>query len=77
MILEISLLVLAVLVIIAVEARDLLHAVIILGVGDILIAFIFIMMAAVDIAITQVAVGAALITFIFIVTIRKTSRMED
>jgi multicomponent Na+:H+ antiporter subunit B len=77
MILEISLLVLAILVIIAVESRDLLHAVIILGAGDALVAFIFLMMAAVDIAITQVAVGAALITFIFIVSIRKTSRMED
>ena len=77
MILEISLLVLAILVIIAVETKDILHSVIILGAGDMLVAFIFLMMAAVDIAITQVAVGAALITFIFIVAIRKTSRMED
>lgn len=76
MILEISLLVLAALSVAAVKTRDLVYAVILLAGADILLALGFYMLAAPDIALTQAAVAAGLTTFIFLIAINKTRRME-
>lgn len=62
---------------IAIHIKDLLFAVILLAIVDTALAALFFMMAAPDIAITQVAVCAALATFIFIITIYKTERREQ
>lgn len=76
MILEISLLVLAILTIAAVKTKDLVHAVILLAGADTVLALGFYMLAAPDIALTQVSVAAGLTTFIFLIAINKTRRME-
>ncbi len=76
MMLEIILIVTLVMSIIAVEMKDLLYAVIILGTVDLLAAVAFYFMAAPDIAITQVAVTAGLSVFIFVIVIGKTRRLE-
>lgn len=76
MMLEIILIVTLVMSIIAVEKKDLLYAVIILGAVDLLAAVAFYFMAAPDIAITQVAVTAGLSVFIFVIVIGKTRRLE-
>ncbi len=62
--------------IIAIRMKDLLYAVIVLAIVDLSLAALFFMLAAPDIAITQVAVCAALATFIFMITIHKTERRE-
>jgi uncharacterized MnhB-related membrane protein len=77
MIFEISLLGLVILTVVAIEMKDLLHAVIVLAAADALLALVFFMLAAPDIAITQVAVGAGLSTVIFVIAINKTRRMEE
>ena len=76
MILEIVLLVLLAMSIVAVELRDLLYAVIVLGTADILAAVAFYLMAAPDIALTQAAVTTGLTLFIFLIVIGKTRRLE-
>ena len=77
MIIEIVLLTMVIVSVMAVEMRDLLYAVILLGAVDFLAAVAFFFMAAPDIAITQVAVTAGLSVFIFVIVIGKTGRMED
>lgn len=62
--------------VIAIRMKDLLYAVILLGIVDLALAAIFLMLAAPDIAITQAAVTAGLGTFIFMITIYKTERRE-
>ncbi len=62
--------------IIAIHKKDLLHSVILLGIVNTSLAAIFFMLKAPDIAITQIAITAALETFIFIIAIHKTERRE-
>lgn len=76
MMLEAVLLALLAISIIAIEMRDLLFAVILLGSADLLAAVAFYLMAAPDIALTQVAVTAGLTVFIFLIVIGKTRRLE-
>jgi energy-converting hydrogenase B subunit D len=76
MMLEITLLVLAVLSVAAVRSRDLVYAVILLAGADVLLAAGFYLLAAPDIALTQAAVAAGLTTLIFLIAISKTRRME-
>lgn len=76
MILEALLLVLLAMSIIAIEMRDLLYAVILLGAADLLAALAFYLMAAPDIALTQASVTTGLTLFIFIIVIGKTRRLE-
>ena len=73
---EFLLLFILALAIIAIELKDLLFAVIVLGAADLLVAVAFFFMAAPDIAMTQVAVTTGLSVFIFMVVIHKTRRME-
>jgi energy-converting hydrogenase B subunit D len=76
MILESVLALVLVVSIIAIEMKDLLYAVILLGAADLLAAVAFFFMAAPDVAITQVAVTTALSVFIFVIVIGKTRRLE-
>lgn len=62
--------------ILAVEAKDLLHATYLLGGESICLAVVYFVLHAPDIAITQASVGAALCTALFIFVISKTGREE-
>jgi uncharacterized MnhB-related membrane protein len=76
MIFEIALVLLVIFTVAAVMIKDLVHAVILLAIADVLLAVAFYMMGAPDIALTQVAIVAGLTTFIFMIAISKTRRME-
>lgn len=76
MILELLIIIIAILTIVAVEKKDMVYAVIILGSADILLALVFFLLSAPDIAITQASIVAGLSTFIYILTIKKTERCE-
>jgi multicomponent Na+:H+ antiporter subunit B len=77
MLFESLFLALVVLSLISILLRDLILAVIILAGADVVLAVLFYLLAAPDIAITQVAVCAGVLTFIFVLTIKKTKRFEE
>lgn len=60
----------------AVYSRDLFNSALYLGASSILLATTFFILQAPDIAITEAAVGAALSTFLIIMTLSKTEREE-
>ena len=62
--------------IVALHLRDLLSAVIVMGVVDLIIAILFFVLQAPDVAITQAAVGAGLTTAIFVIAIIRSVRKE-
>jgi energy-converting hydrogenase B subunit D len=77
MIWQIDLIILTLLVICAVAAinvRDLLGAVVILGVYSFLMCVLWAEMGAVDVAFTEAAVGAGVSTILFIAAIFRTTR---
>ncbi|MEA2004005.1 MAG: hydrogenase subunit MbhD domain-containing protein [archaeon] len=76
MLLEILLALSITLSFIAIEQKDLVHSVLVLAGLDLVIAVIFYLLKAPDIALTQAAVCAGLMTFIFLITIYKTERFE-
>jgi uncharacterized MnhB-related membrane protein len=76
MILETSLVILAIVSVAVISLKDLLHAVIVMAGADAVLALIFFLLGAPDIAITQVAVTAGLTTIIFLIAIGRTKRME-
>lgn len=61
---------------IAIELKDLLYAVIVLGGASVTLAVIFYMLHAPDIAITQAAVGAGAATIFFVIAVSRTKRGE-
>lgn len=61
----------------AIRMKNLFYAVITLAVVDVLIAGVFYMMAAPDIAITQAAVASGLATFVFMLALGKTEKVEE
>ncbi len=61
----------------AVIQKDLLYAVLATGVISVVLSVFFYLLQAPDVAITEAAIGIALTTIIFIITIRNTSRNED
>ncbi len=63
--------------VLAVESKDLLHAVIFLAAMSILVSVEFYILQAPDVAITEAAVGAGLSTAIFVTAIMKTRRKEE
>ncbi|MFH1445017.1 MAG: hydrogenase subunit MbhD domain-containing protein [Nanoarchaeota archaeon] len=77
MIFEMLLVIMVGLVIVAVHLKDLIHAVIVLAAADVVMAVIFMLLAAPDVAITQAAIVAGLTTMIFVVAISKSLRMEE
>jgi len=62
---------------VAVNMRNLFYAVILLGVVEVMLAAIFYLMAAPDIALTQAAVSSGLSTFIFLLALGKTRKTEE
>lgn len=65
-----------VLCLIAIELKDLLYSVIVLTGASVSLAVIFYMLQAPDIAITQAAVGAGVMTVLFVIAISRTRRQE-
>ncbi|NPA35674.1 MAG: DUF4040 domain-containing protein [Chlorobi bacterium] len=61
----------------AVYQKDLLYAVIATGVISLALTGLFLVLQAPDVALTEAAIGVALTTIIFIITIRNTVRFED
>ncbi|RLD32921.1 MAG: hypothetical protein DRI73_06310 [Bacteroidetes bacterium] len=61
----------------AVVQKDLLVAVIATGVISLILAILFYLLQAPDVALTEAAIGVALTTIIFVITIRNTVRYED
>lgn len=61
----------------AVRSKDLLKAVIYLGVVSMCMAAVFLVLQAPDIAITEAAVNAGLSTLIYAIAIKKTKRHEE
>lgn len=57
--------------------RDLLFAVMGTGIVSVVLSLFFYILQAPDVALTEAAIGIALTTIIFIITIRNTSRDED
>jgi uncharacterized MnhB-related membrane protein len=72
----ILLLLLLVMGILALEAKDLLKAVIFLAVFSLISALLFFYLHAPDVALTEAAVGAGISTVIFIWVIQKTERKD-
>ena len=77
MILETSLIIMVALTVAAIASKDLVYSVILLAGADIALALGFLLMAAPDIALTQASIGAGLTTFVFLIAIFKTRRMEE
>lgn len=73
----ILLLLLLVMGILALEAKDLLRAVIFLAVFSLVSALLFFYLHAPDVALTEAAVGAGISTVIFIWVIQKTDRKDE
>ncbi len=61
----------------AVVQKDLLYAVIATGIISLILSIIFYILQAPDVALTEAAIGVALTTIVFVITIRNTVRMED
>ncbi len=61
----------------SVVQKDLLYAVIGTGVISLVLSILFFLLQAPDVALTEAAIGVALTTIIFIITIRNTSRYEE
>ncbi len=61
----------------AVTHRDLLFAVIATGIISLILSLFFYLLQAPDVALTEAAIGIALTTIIFVITIRNTTRDED
>ena len=61
----------------AIKQKDLLYAVIATGVISLILSVVFLMLQAPDVALTEAAIGIALTTIAFVITIRNTSRYEN
>jgi len=61
----------------AVLHRDLLFAVMATGIISLILSLFFYLLQAPDVALTEAAIGIALTTIIFVITIRNTTRDED
>jgi len=57
--------------------KDLLYAVIGTGLISLVLSILFLLLQAPDVALTEAAIGVALTTIVFIITIRNTVRQED
>ena len=59
-----------------IQYKDLMNSVIVSGVISLIASILFYFLQAPDVALTEVAIGTGLTTYIFVLTIRKTERME-
>ena len=60
----------------AISYKDLMNTVIVTGIISLLSSLLFYFLQAPDVALTEAAIGGGLTTFIFVLTIRKTERVE-
>ena len=60
----------------AIYLKDLVAAVVAMGLVSLFASILYLLLAAPDVAMTEAAIGAGLSTFIFLYAIRKTSRKE-
>jgi energy-converting hydrogenase B subunit D len=74
---EFFLVFLVIIALIAIEMKDLLNATILLAAFSLVLTFLFFSLHALDIAIAEAAVGAGVLTVLFVVTISKTRRHEE
>ena len=70
-------LILIVAAVFAVIQKDLLLAVIATSLISLMLSILFYFLQAPDVALTEAAIGVALSTIIFLISIRKTRRMEE
>ena len=56
----------------ATAVRNLVSAVILVGVVSLLVSYLFLRMGAPDVAMTEASIGAALTTVIFLIALRRT-----
>lgn len=70
-------LVLIIAAIFAVVQKDLMLAVIGTGAVSVILSILFLILQAPDVALTEAAIGIALTTIIFIITLKKTKRYEE
>ena len=77
MIYYILLIVLVLFAYLAVRSRDLLFSVIFLSVVSLSSALLFFLLSAPDIAMTEAAVNAGIVTLIYVIAIKKTRRHEE
>jgi len=61
----------------SIRQKDLLYATIATGIISLVLSVLFYLLQAPDVALTEAAIGVALTTIIFIITIRNTVRYED
>ncbi len=61
----------------SIRQKDLLYATIATGIISLVLSVLFYLLQAPDVALTEAAIGVALTTIIFIITIRNTVRFED
>jgi len=61
----------------AIRQKDLLLAVIGTSIVSLILSILFFLLQAPDVALTEAAIGVALTTIIFIITIKKTTRYEE
>lgn len=61
----------------AVRQKDLLFATLATGIISLILSVLYFLLQAPDVALTEAAIGVALTTIIFIITVRNTVRMED
>ena len=61
----------------AIRQKDLLLAVIGTSIVSLVLSVLFFILQAPDVALTEAAIGVALTTIIFIITIKKTTRYEE
>ncbi|MBU7014277.1 MAG: DUF4040 domain-containing protein [Theionarchaea archaeon] len=62
---------------VAVEFKDLIYTAVSLGMCSLCLALLFYQLQAPDVAMTEVAIGAALSTFILLLAISHTRRSEE
>jgi energy-converting hydrogenase B subunit D len=63
--------------VLAVEFKDLIYAAVALGMCSLCLALLFYQLQAPDVAMTEVAIGAALSTFILLLAINHTKRVGE
>lgn len=61
---------------IAIFSPDLLYSIVFLGAASLSLSFVFFILQAPDIAITQAAVGVAIVVALLVIAVFKTERME-
>lgn len=70
-------LVLIIAAIFAVVQKDLMLAIIGTGAVSVILSILFLILQAPDVALTEAAIGVALTTIIFVITLKKTKRYEE